>query len=80
MGEEEIAHGAFDRGKVMTEGEWRYQDTDNGILAFDRISGLNVLQPETGSKRSAPRVLQIGLLTTLQSEMPVLLPGSSRPK
>ena len=47
--------------------QWHRQVVDRGVLAFDRGSGTNVLlrsAATTGLRRCAPRVLQIGLLTT----------------
>lgn len=46
--------------------DWQFQSVDEGILAFDRRSGLNVLARNEGTrdaKRIAPRSLQVGLLT-----------------
>jgi hypothetical protein len=45
--------------------QWHRQTLDGGILAFDRVSGTNVLlrnAATTSLHRRAPRVLQIGLL------------------
>jgi MoaA/NifB/PqqE/SkfB family radical SAM enzyme len=45
---------------------WAFQTVDDGLHAFDRGSGQNILvrnRHTAGLQRTAPRVLQIGLLT-----------------
>ena len=50
-----------------SHGFWRRHVVDDGILAFDRQTGTNVLfrgESTLRLRRAAPRVLQVGLLTT----------------
>lgn len=42
---------------------WATHSIDGAELNWDRDSGLNLLRAKPGSTRTAPRVLQIGLLT-----------------
>lgn len=50
---------------------WRRHVVDEGVLAFDRHTGANVLfrsEATAGLRREAPRVLQVGLTTTCNLE------------
>src|SRR5687768_4135595 len=50
----------------MSLTSWKLQSVDGGMLAFDRSRGFNCLvrnEHSTAERRTAPRTLQIGLLT-----------------
>jgi hypothetical protein len=56
----------MDARRLGSDSCWRRHAVDNGVLAFHRKSGTNVLHRGTstrGVRRTAPRVLQVSLLT-----------------